>query len=260
VPDGLGHRGVGGPARRTAAGGFRDRHLQRGDRVLDRARLGDTGLGELGDDGVDAGVPGPSGTAPVEAVRLGQGVEHGQWDLLGGIWICPQRGRVQFPQHLPQRHRRAVPAGDECGMRDQSALQAGQIARSGQRHRGECSGLQRARQADSPALGRRGLHLIGGLVIGEAFRVVVDRLVVGDGQRPAGGDQQHGQPVVVAIRGDGHRGRAAGALRQHRAEPGVAGRVVADLADVEQPTGVIDDGGCQPATGPDRRCRPISRS
>ncbi|MEU8375235.1 DUF4573 domain-containing protein [Micromonospora sp. NPDC048894] len=191
LPDGLGDGGRERPVDGGPARGLGDGDPQRGDRRLDLPGLGHPVGGEVCGDrlGGDRHVAAP-GRRAGEHVRLGQRVEDGQRHRISRVRVRPQGGRIQLAEHLAQGHGGGVPAAGQGGVRGEDLLEAGQVPGSRQGDCGERAGLEGAGQAHRPPLGRRGLHLLQGVVVGEPLGEVVDRVVVGDRQRTARRAQQ----------------------------------------------------------------------
>ena len=164
--------------------------------------------------------PLPSGPGSGSASRMASGIG------LGRVREGAQRGRVQLAEHLPQRRGGALAAGGDGGVGGEYRLEAEQVARGGLGDRGEHAGLQRAGQADGAPLGRRGLDLVGGLVVAEPLGVVVGRVVVGVREVATGGGEELGDDVVVTVRRDADGLQPVGAIGEQRAELGVPGGVV----------------------------------
>jgi hypothetical protein len=243
LPYGLGHRRGHGPGDTGATRGFGDGDPQRRDGLVQDLLLGDPRLDEVGDDLPFAGAPGGAGD---QLTRLGKRLEHREGHRLGRVGIGAQRGRIQLPQHLTQGAGGLLTAADDSGVGKEQRLDAEHLLRGRLWNGGEDARLQRPGKADRPALGRAGADLIRRAVVGEALGEVLGGFGAGVRDVATGSREKLGDRVVVACRSDPDTRRVVAALCEQRAEFGVAAGIVGDLADFEQPAGVVDDRDRQP--------------
>jgi hypothetical protein len=162
--------------------------VQGGDGGDQLALAAGAGAGQLGGDLPEEvrRVTGPAG----QPTGLGNRVENGECQVVRGIRVRPESGRVQLAEHLAQRDGRRVAPDQHGHVRGEDRLIADQLARRREGHRRDRAGLQGPGQADGPAGGQRRGDLLRGVVVGEALGEVVGVVVVDHHQRPAGRGEQ----------------------------------------------------------------------